>query len=106
MSAIPYVQSAAQFPTTQVEQLLRQSLNDVADDTELLRPNRPEWEPLLDSQRVVGVVIQLERILNMKIAPDKAVQKGGYHSVDQAVRDIVSKVRELWTNRKPSRKLA
>jgi hypothetical protein len=106
MSAISHVQTGNQFPEIQVESLLRQSLEEVASDTVLLRPDRPEWEPLLDSQRVVGVVIQLERLLNIKIPPDKVVQKGGYQSVNQAVRDIVSKVHELWINRKPTRKLA
>lgn len=106
MSAMPHIQTGNQFPAMQVERLLRQSLEEVADDTVLLRPDRPEWDPLLDSQRVVGVVIQLERLLNLKIPPDKVVQKGGYQSVDQAVRDIVSKVQEHWINRKSSRKLA
>lgn len=106
MPAISHVQTGNQFPEIQVESLLRQSLEEVASDTVLLRPDRPEWEPLLDSQRVVGVVIRLERLLNIKIPPDKVVQKGGYQSVNQAVRDIVSKVHELWINRKPTRKLA
>lgn len=93
-----------QFPTKEVEQVLRESLEEVASDTELLRPDRPEWEPLLDSLRVVGVVVRLEKLLQMKIPPDRVVQKGGYMSVDEAIRGITSKTLELWMNRKPTRK--
>ncbi|MEI7461672.1 MAG: hypothetical protein WCK15_19970 [Pirellula sp.] len=106
MSALSPFPTISQFPSKEIEQLLRQSLENVANDTEFLRPDRPEWEPLLDSQRVVEVVTRLDKLLDMKIPPDKVVQKGGYMSVDEAIRGITSKTYELWTIRKTTRKLA
>lgn len=104
MATITKFHTNTQFPAQEVEQVLRESLEEVAIDTELLRPDRPEWEPLLDSLRVVGVVVRLEKLLHMKIPPDRVVQKGGYMSVDDAIRGITSKTRELWMNHKPIRK--
>lgn len=106
MATITQFPTNTQFQMEEVEQVLRESLAEVASDTELLRPNRQAWEPLLDSLRVVGVVVRLEKLLKMKIPPDKVVQKGGYTSVEEAIRGITSKTHDLWTKRKPTRKLA
>jgi acyl carrier protein len=83
--------------------MLRESLDAVASDTEFARPDRQEWEPLLDSLCVVGVVVRLAILLEIKIPPDRVVQKGGYKSVDEAIRGITSKTRDLWMNRNPTR---
>lgn len=106
MATITQFPSITHFPTQQIEQVLRESLDEVASDTELLCPDRPAWEPLLDSLRVVSVVIRLEKLLGMKIPPDKVVQKGGYMSVDEAIRGITSKTHDLWINRQQTRKRA
>jgi len=106
MSAISQFPTITHFPKQQIEQVLRESLEEVASDTELLRPDRPAWEPLLDSLRVVSVVIRLEKLLGMKISPDQVVQKGGYMSIDEAIRGITSKTHDLWINRQQTRKRA
>src|SRR6266545_628549 len=48
---------ARAFPVAEVKRRLRIELQRVAADASVLRP---EWEPLLDSQRVVGTVLAIE----------------------------------------------
>ena len=95
MSSISEFPMNTQFPKQSFQQMLRDSLESVASDTELVCPDRHEWEPLLDSLSVVEVVIRLEKILGMKISPDKVVKKGGYMSVDEAVLGISAKIFDL-----------
>jgi acyl carrier protein len=106
MSSISEFPMNTQFPKQNIQQILRDSLEVVARETELVCPDRQDWEPLLDSLLVVRVVVRLEKALGMKIPPDKVVQKGGYMSVDDAVRGITAKVFELWTDRNLNRKTA
>jgi hypothetical protein len=103
MTTITQPRTTTQFPAAEVETMLRESLDAVASDTEFARPDRQEWEPLLDSLCVVGVVVRLAILLEIKIPPDRVVQKGGYKSVDEAIRGITSKTRDLWMNRNATR---
>ena len=80
---------APAFSLTEIERRLRIELEKIAADAALLRP---EWEPLLDSQRVVATVLVLEDLLQRKIPPEKVVRKGGYHSVDEAVKDMTDRL--------------
>ena len=50
---------APAFPAEEVERRLRIELEKIADDAAVIRP---EWEPLLDSHRVVGAVLVLEEL--------------------------------------------
>lgn len=85
--------SPAAFPAAKVRRLLRPELEKIADETSILQPKRPEWEPLLDSKRVVGVVLVIEDLFpGIKIRPDKVVRKGGYNSVDEALDDMVPRI--------------
>ncbi len=81
------------FPAEEVERRLRVELEKIAEDAEVMRP---EWEPLLDSQRVVGTVLVLEDLLpECKIPPDKVVRKGGYNSVDDAINDMLDRIKRV-----------
>lgn len=68
---------------------LTDELQKIADEVTFLDPDRPEWKPLLDSRRIVGTVLVLEDLFQVKIPPDRLVQKGGYNDVKEAVEDII-----------------
>lgn len=81
------------FPSDQVAGRLRAALMKIAAETSVLRP---DWEPLLDSQRVVGAVLVVEDLFpSHRIPPDKAVRKGGYDSVEEAVADMVARIEKI-----------
>jgi len=83
------------FPAAEVKHRLGIELQKIADDVAALRP---PWEPLLDSQRVVGTVLAIEDLFpSFRIPPDKVVRKGGYTNVDEARDDISGRIERLWT---------
>ena len=84
------------FPVAEVKRRLRVELQKIADGGSVIRP---EWEPLLDSKRVVGTVLVLENLFPFKMPPDKVVRKGGYNSVDEAIDDMLDRIKKIWTER-------
>jgi hypothetical protein len=81
------------FPVTEVKRRLIAELKKIADDNTVLRP---EWEPLLDSKRVVGTILAIEDLFpGCKIPPDKVVRKGGYHTIDEAISDMIPRLRRV-----------
>ena len=89
--------AAPAFPSAEVKRRLRAELQKIADDAAVLRP---EWEPLLDSKRVVGTVLVIEDLFpGIKIPPDKVVRKGGYNSVDEAIDDMLGRIKRLVAER-------
>ena len=85
--------AAPVFPVAEVRKRLVVELQKIADQGAILRP---EWEPLLDSKRVVGTVLVLEGLFPFKIPPDRVVRKGGYRTVDEAINDMVVRIRKIW----------
>jgi hypothetical protein len=93
--------TALAFPAAEVERRLRVALQKIADDASVLRP---EWEPLLDSKRVVGTVLVIEDLFpGIKIRPDKVVRKGGYNAVDGALDDMLPRIEREVAERSKSR---
>lgn len=88
--------AAPVFPVVEVTRRLRVELEKIAIVGSVLRP---EWEPLLDSKRVVGTVLVLEDLFPFKIPPDKVVRKGGYNSVDEATDDMLVRIKKIWVER-------
>jgi len=79
------------------ESRLRAELEKIAKQASKLRP---EWVPLLDSKRVVGTVLVIEDLFSgIKIPPDKVVRKGGYNSVDEAVEDMIGRIKRIVAER-------
>lgn len=85
--------AAPVFPVAEVKRRLQVELQKIADQGSVLRP---EWEPLLDSKRVVGTVLALEGLFKFKIPPDKVVRKGGYDTVDEAIDDMLVRIKRIW----------
>jgi hypothetical protein len=89
--------AAPAFPAAEVKRRLRAELEKIAEDASVLRP---EWEPLLDSKRVVGTVLVIEDLFpSCKIPPDKVVRKGGYNSVDEAIDDMLGRIERVVAER-------
>src|SRR5262245_17270063 len=84
------------FPAAEVKRRLREELEKIAGEGSVLRP---EWEPLLDSKRVVGTVLVIEDLFPFKLPPDKVVRKGGYNSVDEAIDDMLGLIEKIWAER-------
>lgn len=88
--------AAPVFPAAEVKRRLQVELQKIADQGSVIRP---EWEPLLDSKRVVGAVLVLEGLFPFKVPPDRVVRKGGYDSVDEAINDMLERIKAIWTER-------
>jgi hypothetical protein len=84
------------FPEEEVRRRLQLELKGIAEQSSVIRP---EWEPLLDSKRVVGTVLVLEDLFPFKVPPDKVVRKGGYQTVADALDDMVSRVKRIWDDK-------
>ena len=87
--------AAPVFPAAEVKRRLQSEIQKIADQGSVIRP---EWEPLLDSKRVVGTVLVLEGMFPFKIPPDKVVRKGGYNSVDEGIEDMLDRIKRIWTD--------
>jgi hypothetical protein len=85
--------AALGFPEAEVKRRLRIELQKIEAQGNFLRP---EWEPLLDSKRVVGTVLALEDLFPFKIPPDKVVRKGGYATVNEATDDMCEQVKKIY----------
>src|SRR5712691_1519258 len=86
--------AATIFPVAEVRRRLQVELQKIADQGSVIRP---EWEPFLDSKRVVGTILVLEGLFTFKIPPDKVVRKGGYNSVNEAIDDMTQRINKIWT---------
>ncbi len=83
------------FPDAEVERLLREEFRQAAEEGVLLRP---AWQLLIDSLRMVSVVVTLEVLLGFKLPPEKLVKKGGWTSVDEGVEYMSGRLRLLWND--------
>jgi acyl carrier protein len=81
------------FPEAEVRRRLSGELDKVAEEASFLRP---EWEPMLDSVRIVGTILILEGMFEFELPPDSLVRKGGYSSVEEAVSDMLARIQKIW----------
>ena len=89
----------ATFPSREVERRLRREIEDAAADSKVLRGG---WEPVLDSLRMVSVVLTLEDLFPFELPPEKLVRKGGYGSVDEGVEEMRRRMQRLWQQQEAS----
>lgn len=87
---------AKAFPHEEAKRRLEQNLREAADEAAVFRA---EWEPLLDSIRMVAAVQELEDLFpGMKLPPDRMVKRGGYWTVQEGVTDILGRCRNYWNH--------
>ncbi len=85
--------SEATFPAVEVRRRLQAEVQQAAEESVILRGG---WEPVLDSLRMVSVVITLEDLFPFRIHPEKVVRLGGYTSVNEAVEDMFERLGRQW----------
>jgi acyl carrier protein len=83
----------AVYPIADVENRLREGIREAAEEGADLRG---EWEPLLDSLRMVSVLVSLEDLFDFPLPPEKLVRRGGYTSEDDAFEHMSGQLRRLW----------
>ena len=96
MALIPTTRSFPDtaFPAALVESRLRHAITQLGQDIAVMKE---PWEPMFDSLAVVNIIFVVEPVLpGVKIAPEKVVRKGGYATVDDAVRDITERLRRQY----------
>jgi len=64
---------------------------------------RGGWEPLLDSLRMVSVLVSLEHLFDFTLPPEKLVRRGGYTNGDDAFDHISGELQRLWDEKHKSR---
>src|SRR5260221_791399 len=93
------VTSAAVYPFEDVQNRLREGIREAAEESADLRG---EWEPLLDSLRMVSVLVSLEDLFDFPLPPEKLIRRGGYTSEDDAYEHMSNQLRRQWDeNHKP-----
>ncbi len=85
--------SEAAYPFAEVESRLREGVREAAEESVGLRG---EWEPLLDSLRLVSVLVSLEDLFDFPLPPEKLVRRGGYASEGDAFEHMSGQLRRLW----------
>lgn len=83
------------YPAATVERLLQAGIREAAEDGADLRS---EWEPLLDSLRMVSVLVSLEDLFDFPLPPEKLVKRGGYKSEADAYEHMSGRLRQLWND--------
>jgi hypothetical protein len=87
---------ARPFPHEEAKRRVQRELQEAAQEAAVFRA---EWEPLLDSIRMVAAVQTLEDLFpGMKLHPDRMVKRGGYWSVEEGVNDILGRFRNFWNS--------
>jgi acyl carrier protein len=96
MTSARALHDSSPFPRLAVAARLRSGLEEAAAESDVLRA---DWEPILDSLRVVSIVANLEELLGFRLPPDRVVRRGGYSTVDEGVEDMLNRLDHLWQNR-------
>jgi len=91
------------FPVREVEARLREELERARAESRVLKG---EWEPALDSLRMVSVGLTLEDLFNFELDAETLVRKGGYASVDEGLQDMTARARRVWDNHHAKEKAA
>lgn len=82
------------FPTEEVRRCVRAEVTQVAENAAAIRE---PWEPDIDSLVLVSIFVAVEAVLpGFPIAPEKMIRRGGYRTVDEAVRDVTGRLQQEW----------
>ena len=93
------VTSGAVYPLVDVQNLLLIGVREALEESVNLRG---EWEPLIDSLRMVSVLVSLEVLFDFPVPPEKLVRRGGYTSGDDAIDHISGQLQRLWDEKHKS----
>ncbi|MGH7206327.1 MAG: hypothetical protein ACREI2_08990 [Nitrospiraceae bacterium] len=83
------------FPERAVEDCLRDCLAEEAKDQTIMGITRDPLMPVIDSLVVVEILVAVETIIGGEL-PESLVKKGGYHSINETVEDLLPKIKRHW----------
>lgn len=97
----PSVPATVQFPLAALQERLRKELAGAADESDVLHG---DWDPVLDSLRVVSILVGVEDLFpGIPLPPEKLIRPGGYRSIDDAVSDMSDRFESAWNNHHATR---
>ena len=95
------------FPAAEIEAAIRGELEQAARDQADIRGAsggssacRGYVEPEIDSLVAVSMLTRIEPLVTPIKADESLIRPGGYASVDDCVRDIVTKLERRWRKRR------
>lgn len=95
-AAAPTAAPAGEFPLKALQERLRQELTAVAEESDVLHG---EWDPVLDSLRIVSTLLEVEDLFpGIPLPPERLIRPGGYHSIDDAVADMTGRFQNVWNH--------
>lgn len=84
------------FPAKDVEECIRDALDQELGSQAVLRPRTPSaCEPEIDSLVVVEITCAIEELIGISLPPAFA-PRGGYEDVDACVADLLAETRAVW----------
>jgi acyl carrier protein len=102
MAVLELEKTKVEFPADEIEACIRDAVASQAADQALLRPHVAvaaaaggSWEPEIDSLVVVEIICSIEELIGIPL-PASFAPRGGYHSVDECVEDLVSATQSVW----------
>ena len=88
--------SSPSFPAKDVEDCIRDALDQELGAQSVLRPRTPSaCEPEIDSLVVVEIICAIEEIIGVSL-PSTFAPKGGYGDVEACVADLLAETRAVW----------
>ena len=97
MGSYTRIPSNPGFPAKDVEDCIRDALDQELGAQTVLRPRIPSaCEPEIDSLVVVEIICAIEEIIGIKLPPTFA-PRGGYVDVEACVTDLLAETRAVWT---------
>jgi len=96
------------YPSGKVQEVIRhwwkreqEDLHKISDPVDELKPNSGtvfDLVPVISSQHAVEVVLDLTEVMGFEI-PDTVIKRGGYHSCDEMVEHLDTRLEVLHSER-------
>jgi acyl carrier protein len=84
------------FPARDVEDCIRDALDQELGAQAVLRPRTPSaCDPEIDSLVVVEIICTIEAIIGISL-PHTFAPRGGYPDVEACVADLLAETRAVW----------
>ena len=96
LSIYGHINSGGAFPTTEVEDCIREALDAEESAQQILRSRPPSaCEPAIDSLVVIEVICAIEELLGVTL-PTSFAPRGGYNDIEACVSDLGTQARAVW----------
>ena len=90
---MPSAKTITHVPTEQeIEDCIRNFIEDDMSIESAVGVSKSPMRPVVDSLVMVELLVEVEKIVDCSL-PLSIIRRGGYYSVDDAVADLVPKIR-------------